>query len=92
MGVVVRLRSIELPEARGLLVPGQGSTLVLWGCFAEMVEESLAECVLRRKEDRSGRGLNGLHLGKSTPCYQCRGIFPRSQDYIPIMFAGVCYV
>ena len=37
---VVRLRSIGLLESQGLLVPGQGSTLHIWGFFAEDGEES----------------------------------------------------
>jgi hypothetical protein len=37
---VVRLSSIDLLEAQGLLVPGQGSTLHIWGFFAEDGEES----------------------------------------------------
>ena len=52
---VVRLRSIDLLEAQGLLVPGQGSTLRIWGFFAEDGEESSVVSWARRKEGRSGR-------------------------------------
>ena len=52
---VVRLRSIGQLESQGLLVPGQGSTLHIWGFFAEDGEESSVVSWARRKEGRSGR-------------------------------------
>ena len=81
---VVRLSSIDLLEAQGLLVPGQGSTLHIWGFFAEDGEESSVVILGSAKRRPKLQSLDRLHLSAHgqlpmpRPTPVCRVVFQMS--------------
>lgn len=71
---VVRLRSIGQLESQGLLVPGQGSTLHIWGFFAEDGEESSVVILGSAKRRPKWQSLDRLHLCQHMVSCRCRGL------------------